>query len=98
MRSARPVLQLHQIQQQQVSAARLQALCQVLPTLHCALLFLVHGVCRRNKEAVYKFSQVFQQEADQEAVYNGTTAALVCVAHTPAAAAAAAQATDCDSC
>jgi hypothetical protein len=33
---------------------------------------------RRNKEAVYKFSQVFQQEADQEAVYNGTTAALVC--------------------
>ncbi|WIA16462.1 hypothetical protein OEZ85_013146 [Tetradesmus obliquus] len=31
----------------------------------------------RNKEAVYKFSQIFQQEADQEAVYNGTTAALV---------------------
>jgi hypothetical protein len=44
------------------------------------------GVCRRNKEAVYKFSQVFQQEADQEAVYNGTTAALVCMAHTPAMA------------
>eukprot|EP00879_Flechtneria_rotunda_P024058 GHRR01025482.1.p3 GENE.GHRR01025482.1~~GHRR01025482.1.p3 ORF type:complete len:104 (+),score=34.60 GHRR01025482.1:614-925(+) len=31
----------------------------------------------RNKEAVYKFSQVFQQDADQAAVYQGTTYTLV---------------------
>jgi hypothetical protein len=58
------------------------------------LLFLVRGVRRRNKEAVYKFSQVFQQETDQEAVYNGTTAALVRTAHTAAAAPAPADAYD----
>eukprot|EP00775_Hariotina_reticulata_P012438 gene12438-12575_t len=32
---------------------------------------------RRNKEAVYKFSKVFQQDADQAMVYGDTTAALV---------------------
>lgn len=32
---------------------------------------------RRNTEAVYKFSQVFQQDADQGSVYAGTTASLV---------------------
>jgi hypothetical protein len=34
--------------------------------------------CRRNKEAVYKFSKVFQQDAGQNDVYDGTTASLVC--------------------
>jgi hypothetical protein len=32
---------------------------------------------RRNKEALYKFSRVFQQRAGQADVYDGTTAALV---------------------
>lgn len=43
-------------------------------------------LCRRNTEALYKFSKVFQANADQQAVYDGTTASLVRVA--PAARAA----------
>jgi hypothetical protein len=45
----------------------------------CTKLTKLLLCCRRNKEAVYKFSQVFQQDAGQADIYEGTTAALVCI-------------------
>jgi hypothetical protein len=65
-----PLLQQHhKVQQCSILLAQTRTLRNLCKVAHLA--------CRRNKEAVYKFSQVFLQEADQADIYEGTTAALV---------------------
>jgi hypothetical protein len=68
-------LDLQQLQHNVTTQNYQQYVSLLLNTFHPSSFVLAS---RRNKEALYKFSTVFQQDAGQDDVYEGTTASLVC--------------------